>query len=177
MRSLAIAAGAVIVLVLATIGAVVLLSNKRDSAAAKALTGKPAVAVLAFENSTGDPKLAWYGKNATELLAVDLTKLTNVDIISKQRVFDVLKQLKMESMPTLDSQNSTEVARKCGARLMVRGDTLMLAGNIVLKAEISDVADGRLLGAERVTGVTEKNMLEKVDELGGLLRERLKDVK
>lgn len=177
MRSLAIAAGAVILLVLATIGAVVLLSAKRDSAAAKALSGKPAVAVLAFENSTGDPKLAWYGKNATELLAVDLSKLTNVDVISKQRVFDVLKQLKMESMPTLDSQNATEVAKKCGARLMVRGDTLLLGGNIVLKAEISEVGDGRLLGAEKVTGVTEKNMLDKADELGGLLRDRLKDVK
>jgi serine/threonine protein kinase len=176
MRSLGIAAAASAALILGTIGFVV-LTSKRDSAAAKALSGKPAVAVLTFENSTGDPKLAWYGKNASELLAVDLSKLTNVDIISKQRVYDVLKQLKMESMPTLDSQNATEVARKSGARLMVRGDTLLLGGNIVLKAEISDVADGRLIGAEKVTGVTEKNMLDKVDELGGLLRDRLKDVK
>jgi serine/threonine protein kinase len=177
MRSLLIAGGAVIALVLATILGVVLVSAKRESAEAKARSGKPAIAVLAFENSTGDPKLAWYGKNASELLAVELSKLTNVDVISKQRVFDVLKQLKMESMPTLDSQNATEVAKKCGARLMIRGDTLMLGGNIVLAAEISNVADGRLLGAEKVTGVTEKNMLEKADELGGLLRDRLKDVK
>jgi serine/threonine protein kinase len=177
MRSLLIAGGAVIALVLATVLGVVLASAKRESADAKARSSRPAIAVLAFENSTGDPKLAWYGKNASELLAVDLSKLTNVDVISKQRVFDVLKQLKMESMPTLDSQNATEVAKKCGARLMVRGDTLTLGGNIVLKAEISDVAGGRLLGAEKVTGVTEKNMLEKADELGALLRDRLKDVK
>jgi eukaryotic-like serine/threonine-protein kinase len=177
LRSFAIAAGAVILLVAATIAGVVAFSAKHEAAGSKTNAGKPAVAVLAFENSTGDPKLAWYGKNAAELLAVDLSRLTNVDVISKQRIFDVLTQLKMESMPTLNAQNATEVAKKCGARLMVSGETLLLGGNIVLKAEISDVSGGRLLGAEKVTGVTEKNMLEKADELGGLLRERLKDVK
>ncbi len=177
LRSLIIAALAVVVLVLATIGGVVLLSNKHDNAATAQAATKPAVAVLTFENSTGDAKLAWYGKNAADLLAVDLAKLTNVDIISKQRVFDVLKQLKMESMPTLDAANATEVAKKSGAKYMVRGDTLMAAGNIVLEAEISEVSSGRLLAAEKVTGVTEKNMLDKADELGGLLRDRLKDVK
>jgi len=47
----------------------------------------------------------------------------------------VLKELKMESMPTLDSQVSTEVAKKSGARLMVRGTTLMLGGAVVMQAE------------------------------------------
>jgi len=168
---------AMLTLVLGTIGAVLLLSNKKPSAAIDAAVGKPAVAVLAFENNTGDPKLSWYGSNAAELLAVDFSKMPNVDIISKQRIFDVLKQLKMEKMPTLDSQVSTEVAKQSGARIMVRGSTLMLGGAVVMQAEVSDVASGKVLAAERVTGVTEKNMLEKTDELGGLLRERLKDVK
>lgn len=169
---------AVLALVLSTIGAVVALSGKKPQAAViDATAGKPAVAVLAFENSTGDPKLTWYGSNAAELLAVDLSRLSNVDIISKQRIFDVLKQLKMEKMPTLDAQVSTEVAKKSGARLMVRGSTLMLGGAVVLQAEVSDIASGKVLAAERVTGVTEKNMLQKTDELGGMLRDRLKDVK
>jgi serine/threonine protein kinase len=167
----------VLLLVCATIGAVLLLSAKKTDVPIEATTGKPAVAVLAFENNTGDPKLSWYGSNAAELLAVDLSKMPNVDIISKQRIFDVLKQLKMEKMPTLDSQVSTEVAKKSGARIMVRGSTLMLGGAVVMQAEVSDVASGKVLAAERVTGVTEKNMLEKTDELGGMLRERLKDVK
>ncbi len=178
LRSWLMIGGTVLALVLITIGAVLGLSNKKSSAAA-ADPGptKPTVAVLAFENSTGDTKLSWYGTNAADLLSVDLSKLTNVDVISKQRVFDVLKQLKMEKAPTLDAQVATEVAKKSGARIMVRGDTLMLGGAVVLQAQVSEVSSGKVLAAERVTGVTEQNMLEKTDELGGMLRERLKDVK
>jgi len=177
LRSWLMIGVALVVLVGGTVGAVLGLSGKRQASAVEAASTKPAVAVLAFENSTGDPKLTWYGSNAAELLAVDLSKLNNVDIISKQKIFDVLKVLKMEKMPTLDSQVSTEVAKKSGARIMVRGSTLMLGGAVVLQAEASEVGSGKVIAAERVTGVTEKNMLEKTDELGGMLRERLKDVK
>jgi TolB-like protein len=77
----------------------------------------------------------------------------------------------------LDASVATEVARRSGATLMVHGDVLRLAGAVLLTAEIVDVATGRVLGAERITGVDEQNMLAKVEELGQLLRARLKEVK
>jgi TolB-like protein len=118
----------------------------------------------------------WYGVNAAELLAGELAKLPNVDVISKQRLFDALKELHKDAT-AVDQTVATEVAKRSNATLMVRGDTLLLGEDVVMKAEVVEVASGRLLAAERVTGVTQQNLLAKVDELGGLLREKLKVVK
>ena len=90
----------------------------------------------------------------------------------------MLGELKSRGRPAaLDASVATEIARRSGATLMVHGDVLQLSGDVIVTAEIVDVASGRALGALRVTGLNEKNMLDKVEELGGLLRDRLKEVK
>lgn len=178
LRSALLILAAVIVVVGLTLGAVLLVSRRQPATQAPAPSGRPTVAVLAFDNRTGDERLNWYGTGAAELLAVELARLPNLDVISKQRVYDTLKQMRMkEKIPTLEAGVATEVARKSGATMMVRGDTLMLSGSIILKAEAVEVSTGRVLAAERVTGVTEQNMLGKVDELSRLIGEKLKAVK
>lgn len=164
------------VLVGLTLLAVTVLSGKKQIGAPSTGPVRPTVAVLAFENRTGDPKLNWYGVNAAELLAVDLAKLPNVDVISKQRLYDALKELHKDAI-AVDQSVATEVAKRSNATLMVRGDTLLLGEDVVMTVEAVEMASGRLLAAERVTGVTRQNLLAKVDELGNLLREKLKAVK
>jgi TolB-like protein len=159
-----------------TLLCVMVLSSKKQVDGPSAGPARPTVAVLAFENRTGDPKLNWYGVNAAELLAGELAKLPNVDVISKQRLYDALKELHKDAT-AIDQTVATEVAKRSNATLMVRGDTLLLGEDVVLKAEVVEVGSGRLLAAERVTGVTQKNLLAKVDELGNLLRDKLKAVK
>jgi serine/threonine protein kinase len=159
-----------------TVLCVYVLSGKKTGGAPAAASGRPTIAVLAFENRTGDPKMNWYGVNAAELLAGELAKLPNVDVISKQRLYDALKELN-KNATAVDQTVATEVAKRSNATLMVRGDTLQFDKDVVLKAEVVEVTSGRLLAAERVTGVTQQNLLSKVDELGSLLREKLKAVK
>jgi TolB-like protein/tRNA A-37 threonylcarbamoyl transferase component Bud32 len=164
------------VLVGLTLLVVTVLSGKKASVSRDSGPARPAVVVLAFENRTGDTKMNWYGANAAELLAVELAKLPNVDVISKQRLFDALKELHKDATQ-VDAAVATEVAKRANATLMVRGDTLMVGEAVLLTAEVLDVSSGRVIAAERVTGVTQQNLLEKVDELGNLLREKLKAVK
>lgn len=176
LRSVVLILVALGVLVGLTLLAVTVLSGKKQIGAPAAGPVRPTVAVLAFENRTGDPKLNWYGVNAAELLAVDLAKLPNVDVISKQRLYDALKELHKDAV-AVDQSVATEVAKRSNATLMVRGDTLLLGEDVVMTVEAVEMASGRLLAAERVTGVTRQNLLAKVDELGNLLREKLKAVK
>jgi TolB-like protein len=171
-------AAALLVVVGATVAGVTMLNRKPANAVAAAPSGRPSLAVLTFENRTGDAALDWYGRGAAELLGVELARLPNVDVISRQHLYDVLGQLKARTPATaLDASVATEVARRSGATYMVRGDVIRLAGSVILTAEVVDVRSGRVIGAERVTGVDEKNMLGKVEELGALLRNRLEEVK
>jgi len=176
LRSAVLILVALGVLVGLTVLSVYVLSGKKQADAPSAGPARPTVAVLAFENRTGDPKMNWYGVNAAELLAGELAKLPNVDVISKQRLYDALKELHKDAT-AVDQTVATEVAKRSNDTLMVRGDTLLLGEDVVMKAEVVEVSSGHLLAAERVTGVTQQNLLSKVDELGNLLREKLKAVK
>ena len=57
---------------------------------------------------------------------------------------------------------------------MVHGEILKLADSVIMKTEIIDVETGRLVSAQRVVGVDDKNLLDKIDELS---RQMLQDMK
>jgi TolB-like protein len=176
--SVALIVSAMLVVVSLTLGGVALLGKKPEAKPAAAATARPAIAVMMFENRTGEPRYNWYADNTGDLLRVVLAQLGQMDVISKQRLMDVLGEMKVAGdPPVIDSRISTDVARKSGATLMVRGEALRLAGSVILTAEMVDVGTGRVMGAERVTGVNEENMLDKVDELGRLLSRRLEVVR
>src|SRR2546429_5841642 len=56
----------VVALIAATVGAVLIFANQKPTGASVASSGKPSVAVLAFDNSTGDSTYAWYWKTAAD---------------------------------------------------------------------------------------------------------------
>ena len=165
LSSLALVLGTVLSVVGLTIGGVALMGGRPGAPQAKAESQRPTVAVLPFENRTGDEKMNWYGPNAAALVAVALARLPNVDVISKQRIFEVMQGLKQGRSATSDAGVSTEAARKSGATLMVRGEALLVAGKLLLTAEVVEVSSGKILDAERVSDVNDQNMLDKVDEL------------
>ena len=165
LSSLGLVLGTAISVVALTIGSLALIGSGPGAQQAKAESRRPAVAVLPFDNRTGDEKMNWYGPNAAELVAVALARLPNVDVISKQRIFDVVHALKGGQSPTFDNAVSTETARRSGASIMVRGEALLVAGKLLLTAELVEVSTGKIIGAERVSEVNDQNMLDKVDEL------------
>jgi serine/threonine protein kinase/TolB-like protein len=165
LSSLALVLGTILSVVGLTIGGVALMGGRPGAPQANAESQRPAVAVLPFENRTGDEKMNWYGPNAAALVTVALAQLPNIDVISKQRIFEVMQGLKQGRDATSDAGVSTEAARKSGATLLVRGEALLVAGKLLLTVEVVEVSSGRILDAERVSDVNDQNMGEKVDEL------------
>jgi len=82
-----------------------------------------------------------------------------------------------KQMPKLDRAVATEVARRAGARYMVHDEILSLAGSTIMKTEIIEVESGRLVSAQRINGVTDTNLLDKIDELGRQMRDDLKGLR
>lgn len=177
-KSILLVVVALLLLVGGTIGTVLVFTrNRRDAAPpAAAAAGRPALAVMNFENRTGDAHYDRYGLGVNELLSVELARGGGtMDLVSSQKVFDVLREMNKQ-MTTLDRSVATEVARRCAARYMARGEILKPADSVILKAEIVEVETGRLVSAQRVVDVDDKNLLDKIDELSKLMREDLKAV-
>ena len=75
-----------------------------------------------------------------------------------------------------EAGNTSAIAAEAGATYLLRGATLELAGQRFLKAEVVEVASGRVVAAGRVTELTEENLTAKLDELAGLVRQELEQL-
>lgn len=80
-------------------------------------------------------------------------------------------------LSALDRTVATEVARRCNARYMLRGELLMVADSVIAKTEIIEVESGRLVSAQRVLGLNDRNLLDKIDELSRLVGDDLKGLR
>jgi len=177
-KSLLLIVAALALLVGASIGAVVLFSGwGRRPASLPAASGRPSLAVLNFENRTGQPRYDRYGADAAELLIADLARPdANLELVGPERLLDELQAMK-RSVDSLDRPAALQLARRCGARYMLRGELLAASRDIILKAEVTEVDSGRPVSSRQVAGLNDQNLLEKIGELSRLVREDLKTLR
>jgi TolB-like protein len=55
-------------------------------------TLRRAIAVMFFENKTGDQNLEWLQKGITEMLIRSLSQSSSLSVMSTDRLFEILKQ-------------------------------------------------------------------------------------
>ena len=182
LRSTLTIAGALAALVLITLGIAWGIAGLRGQGVihpAYQPGDRSALAIFPFKNTTGDSKLDWYCQGVAEWLSVDLAKLGNIDVISSLRLLDSARGLKMEakSLNSLDPAQAVEIARQAGARYLLGGTALALGSDIFIAAEVIDVSSGKVAVALRITGLAEKNLTAKLEELAGGLRQELQKVR
>lgn len=81
-KSALLVLAALLVLIGGTIGGVLLFTARGGPAATPAQSGRPSLAVMNFENRTGDERYDRYGVGATELLTVNLAARAQTSIWS-----------------------------------------------------------------------------------------------
>ncbi|MBC8181182.1 hypothetical protein H8E88_08660 [candidate division KSB1 bacterium] len=58
---------------------------------------KQSIAVLTFENQTGNNNLEWLCKGITDMLIRDFSQSRSLKVTTLQRIYDIFKQLDIES--------------------------------------------------------------------------------
>ena len=100
---------------------------------------RPSVAVLPFENLSGDPAQDYFADGITEDLITDLAKLTGLDVIARDSAF----AYKGKPMVLAD------VASDLGVRYVVEGSVRRAEGRIRINAVLLDATTGKHLWADR----------------------------
>jgi TolB-like protein/tetratricopeptide (TPR) repeat protein len=114
--------------------------------------GAGSVAILPFTNSTGADSLDWLGPGVSDILTSNLAQLSGVEVVSPQRLFDLLREEGREETESIPDQFALDIASRSGARLMARGSVLGQLGDLTLDAQLIDLSDGTLVGVGRARG-------------------------
>jgi eukaryotic-like serine/threonine-protein kinase len=160
-----IAAAAVVVLA-AVVGAVYLFSGRNAAAAGIGASGRPAIAVMPFENPGGAPDSSWLTTGLPGMLVTGLGQTPGLDVIGSQRIDEILQDLSTASGGRVEASRVLDVGRKAGAGAMVVGSIFRTGSEFRIDVQIQEVTDGRLLGAHSVRGT---DVFKLADDLTGLI--------
>lgn len=131
-----------------------------------------AVAVIEIENHSQDPALNWLGGGVVDLLTTDLAQASNLDVISSERVRDLIGRQAKRGQPLAVSEAQT-VARKAGADLFISGGLLKMGQGLRLDLRVQDTASGKVLLSEKVEGESPQAVFSMVDETTDRIVSRL----
>jgi hypothetical protein len=103
---------ALVVVVLAGFG---FLKSRWSSVPAASLTGnggKPSVAVLYFENNTGNTQLDWMRTGLTDMLVTDLSQSPDVEVLGSDRLVQILGDMKRLDDRQISFDTVQELSRR-----------------------------------------------------------------
>jgi serine/threonine protein kinase/predicted Zn-dependent protease len=132
----------------------------------KAIAQENSLAIMYFENLQDPEDKDKIAQMITALLITGLSESPQyMQVVSSQRLYDILKLLGKEGLKVIDKTVASEVAKKAGVRWILTGKVLQTKPNIVLVSEISEATTGNIKATQRVSGATGEDVFAVVDRL------------
>jgi serine/threonine protein kinase/cytochrome c-type biogenesis protein CcmH/NrfG len=128
-------------------------------------SGQPTLAVLYFENKSGDPKLDNWRDGLTELLIEALSQSRYIRVVTSDQLYTVLKRLGLADARKYSSEDIEEIAAQTRATHVLRGSYIKAGESFIITAELQKPGTGESANALRLEAREEKEIIPKIDEL------------
>lgn len=132
--------------------------------------GQPAVrkpiAVISFENQTGDPAYDYLQEAIPSLLITSLEQSRFLSVTTWERMFDLLRQIGKEEVELIDADLGFEVCRMDGIEAVVLGSFTKAGDVFATNVKVLDVETKKLL----------KSVSSKGEGVGSILRVQIDEL-
>jgi len=120
------------------------------------------IAVMYFENRSGEQDLE---KNIVALLTTNLSRYDELEVVSSQRLFDILKSIGKKDVEIIDRSVATEIATRAQVKTMLLGNIIKIGNKTRISTELCDVQTGSNIGSEYVESESLEDVFNMVDDL------------
>ena len=117
-------------------------SDRPVSTAPARPPGKPSIAVLPFDNLSGDPEQEYFADGMAEDLITDISKISSLFVVARNSSFAFKGQ-------TIDVK---AVAEKLDVKHILEGSVRKMGSKLRINAQLIDAASGGHIWAERYDG-------------------------
>jgi adenylate cyclase len=125
-----------------------------DTAAPLPLSDKPSIAVLPFQNMSGDPEQEYFADGIVEDIITALSRFKSLFVIARNSSFSYKGK----------SPDVRQVGRELGVRYVLEGSVRKAAGKVRITSQLIDSESGAHIWADRIDGALE-NIFELQDEI------------
>jgi len=113
---------------------------------------KPTVAVLYFDYTGKDEDLAVLRKGLAQMMISDLSSLDAVQLVERDRLEEVLVELKLGQSGKIDAATAAKAGKLLGARYMILGGYFDLQGTLRVDARVVEVETGKVIQSVGTSG-------------------------
>lgn len=125
------------------------------------------VAIITFENQTGDNAYDYLMKAIPNLLISDLEQTGGFYVATWERMHDLLAQMGQKDIGIIDTNMGFEICRREGIESIVTGSFVKAGDTFVTDVKVLDVETKKLLKSATSRGTGEDSILDtQIDELG-----------
>ena len=142
-----------------------LAKSAPSAGAAASGSQKPSVAVLYFENNTGNPQLDWLRTGLTDMLVTDLSQSPDVEVLPTDRLVQILSDMHRQDDKQISFDTVQEIAKRAGVKTVLVGSYVKAGDTIRINTRLQEAGSGRIVTSERVEALGESNLFPTVDDL------------
>jgi tetratricopeptide (TPR) repeat protein/DNA-binding winged helix-turn-helix (wHTH) protein len=127
--------------------------------------GKKSVAVMYFENQSGDRELDWLREGLADMLITGLSRSSRLTVLSRQQLAVLLARGGQAQAERLRLEDGLEIARRSQAEVIVLGSFAKLGEKMRVDVQLFAVQDGQLQAAESLVAEQPGEILSRLDLL------------
>jgi len=131
---------------------------------------RPSIAVLFFDNLSGDADLDWLRTGLTDMLVTDLSQSPDLRVLSTNRIYQILSDMKKLDERITSFDVVSEVAERAGAEKVISGSFAKLGDTIRISMKVQEATSGEILESRSVDAKVQDELFARIDELSRGIR-------
>jgi tetratricopeptide (TPR) repeat protein len=136
----------------------------------EAVAAESRLAIMYFDNLTDSEDTGRLGEIVTSLLIADLTDSRYIQVVSSQRLFDIMMQLNHEEKKSVDRGVATQIAQRAQAKWMLTGKIIQVEPKIILTYEVIETSTGDVVASDQLTGAEGESVFSLIDKMTANIR-------
>lgn len=117
-----------------------------------AFAGKRIIAISYFDNTTDNSKYNALSKGIADMLITDLSKISDLEIVEREKLEQLLKEIKLGNSKYFDQSTAQKLGKGLGAASILTGAFYIMDETLRIDARLINVETGKIIAAEEVTG-------------------------
>jgi serine/threonine protein kinase len=126
---------------------------------------RPSLAVVYFENNSGDNSLDRWRKGFAELLISDLSQSKYLNVLSGDRIYEILDDFDLLDADGCSSDILKQVANKGKVKHILQGSYIKAGSKFRVNYSLQNMETGDVVGSQMVEAEGKENLFALVDDL------------
>jgi tetratricopeptide (TPR) repeat protein len=137
-------------------------------------SSKPSLAVMYFQNNTGDQSFDIWRDGLSRMLIADLSQSKYIRIVSDDQLYGILSQLNLLGANNYSTEDLKNVASRGRSTHILRGILTKSGDSFRINTTLQESSTMQIVGSEMVEGKGEGSLHTMVDELTRRIKENFK---